>query len=163
MRDRDLMAHALAGLQAGMAGALVMLAWLTAAMLWVHHSVWWFPNLMATTFGGDAALQQGFGRYTASGLALHLTQYSLVGVAFAVLTAMPLPGVGKLVDSGLVLAGVIIGVAWYYLMYGLVWKNVNPLISLYSPDRAILVAHVFYGLMLGRLPAYLKSKAGATE
>src|SRR5438046_1685631 len=42
--------HALAGLQAGMLGALVMLACLMAGSLLGRRSVWVVPNLFATTF-----------------------------------------------------------------------------------------------------------------
>src|SRR5579875_1071912 len=75
--------RALAGLQTGMFGALILLGWMALATLWSRHSVWWYPNLMATTFGGDPALRIGFGRYSLAGLALHLVQYAGLGVIYA--------------------------------------------------------------------------------
>jgi len=144
-----------AGLQTGMAGALVMLLWLTVAMAWSQHSVWWFPNLMATTFWGDPALQNGFDRYSAAGLALHLLQYSALGVLFAWLVP------SRTSYTRLLLFGVILSLAYYYFMYGYVWRHWDPLIPLYSADRPVLVAHVFFGMMLGRLPHYAASKRAA--
>ncbi len=150
MNPRGTSPRVLAGLQTGMAGALMMLAWLGVVTLWSRHSVWWFPNLMATTFGGDPALQNHFDRYSPAGLALHLLQFSLLGALFA--RAVP----ERTGYTRLLLAGVVLAVAYYYLMYGFVWKHLNPLIPLYSPDRQILVGHIFFGFMLARLPRYLK-------
>ena len=144
-----------AGLQTGMAGGLLMLAWLALATFWSKHSIWWFPNLMATTFGGDSALQGKFGKYSPAGLALHLLQYSLLGALFARITPE------RASYLRLLLTGVVFSVAYFLLMYGVVWKQINPLIPLYSPDRQILVAHVFFGFMLARLRNYLPASAPA--
>lgn len=145
-----------AGLQTGMAGALVILAWLALAMVWAQHSIWWFPNLMGTTFGGDSALRAGFGRYSLAGIALHLIQYSALGVVFAYLVpARPRFG-------ALLLSGILLSLAYYFVMYGWVWKHINPLIPLYSPDRQVLIAHIFYGMMLARFPRYAARASGPT-
>ena len=145
------------GLQAGMAGGLVMLAWLGLATLWSKHSVWWFPNLMATTFGGDAALQSKFGRYSFAGLALHLLQYSLLGAIFARIAPE------RASYPRLLLLGLLLSLAYYFLMYDLLWKHINPLVPLYSPDRQILIGHIFYGFMLARLRNYAIASVPATE
>jgi hypothetical protein len=147
----------LAGLQTGMAGALVMLAWMAISMLWTRHSVWWFPNLMATTFGGDPALHTGFGKYSAAGLALHLLIYSGLGVVFAFLVP------DRPTQGRLLLSGVLLALAFYFFMYGYFWKHLNPLIPLYSPDRQLLVAHVFYGMMLSRYSRYAQSAGWARQ
>jgi hypothetical protein len=157
MKESIALSRFLAGLQAGMAGALVMLAWMAVSMLWARHSIWWFPNLIATTFGGDPALRSGFGRYSAAGIALHLVQYSLLGGLFAL--ALP----DRLPVTRVLLLAVIFSLGLYYVMYHFVWKHVNPLIPLYSPDRQILVAHIFYGFLLARIPAYRKARAALNE
>ena len=148
MRPYGTQSRLLAGLQAGMAGALLMLGWLLIVTVWSMHSVWWFPNLMATTFGGDPALKTGFGKYSLAGLALHLVQYSALGAVFAALISP------RLAYTRLLLLGILVSIGFYYLMFGFVWKHVNPLIPLYSPDRQIIIAHVFYGLMLARVRHY---------
>jgi len=137
-----------AGLQAGMAGALVMLAWLGLAMIWAGHSVWWFPNLMATTFGGDPALRNGFGKYTAPGFALHLLLYSLFGGAFGWLVPSRMGG------TRILLLAVIAALGFYFAMYDFVWPRVNPLVPLYSPDRPVIVGHVFFAFFLARVSRY---------
>jgi len=160
MNERFSTDRFMAGLQTGLAGALVMLAWLGLAMLWSRHSIWWFPNLMATTFGGDPALQMRFGKYTAAGLALHLTQYSVLGAVFALFAPLH-PGTLHTTYARLAIGGLIVSMAFYYVMYDFVWKYWNPLIPLYIPDRAIVVGHIFYGMMLGRLGRYVQASAPA--
>src|SRR3954465_12760694 len=73
----------LAGLQAGVAGALVMLLWLALASVWYRRSLWHIPNLLATPFHGEAALRHRFSFSTVSGIALHVLIYGALGAAFA--------------------------------------------------------------------------------
>src|SRR5689334_21823616 len=75
----------LAGLQAGMMAALLMLGWLGVSAVWQQHTFWSAANQMATVLHGGAAIVSGFGPYTASGLALYLVVYSLIGAVFALL------------------------------------------------------------------------------
>src|ERR1043166_8535691 len=77
----------LAGLQAGMMAVIVMLGWLGVSSMWNRHTFWTAENQMATLFRGGEAIVPGFGPYTASGLALYVLVYSLVGALFAI--AMP--------------------------------------------------------------------------
>ncbi len=140
----------LAGSQAGMAGAILMICWVAVATLMNKHGAWWVPNLFSSTFFGDAALLNSFNRYTWSGLALMLAEYTTLGAAFALLFR---------VDADrfrAVLLGLLTGVAWYFLMFHLVLKAVNPLMLLYSPDRPILAGHLLWGLWLGRTPVYAR-------
>lgn len=127
-----------------------MLVWLCLAMSLARRSVWWFPNLMATSFWGDPALTNSFGKYSAAGLALHLLQYSALGVVFAWIAP------ARATYTRLLLFGVVLSLAYYYFMYGYVWKRWDPLIPLYIADRAILVAHVFFGMVLATLPRYTR-------
>ena len=73
----------LAGLESGVAGGLAMLAWLAAVSLWNGRSVWSIPNLLATTFYGEAALRRGFRWMTLSGLSFHLFLTGLFGMNFS--------------------------------------------------------------------------------
>jgi hypothetical protein len=88
-------------------------------------------------------------------LALLLLLYGVLGLLFALVVR----------DHGtrmrVVLAGLIYGTGWFFLSFDILWKHVNPLVQMYSPDRAMLVGHVLYGGALGRgFPAYLKSIRG---
>ncbi len=134
-----------------------MLLWMGLTMLFSRHSVWWFPNLMATALGGDAALRESFGKYTPAGLSIHVLQFSLLGALFAMTAPERTP------FTRLLVLGLIVSLSYYYLMYGFVWKHVDPLVTLYSPDRQILVGHIFYGFMLARLGNYRSANVPATE
>jgi cytochrome c biogenesis protein CcdA len=87
----------------------------------------------------------------AIGLALYLIIYGLLGAIFGL----------AMRDHGsslrILLIAVVIGLGWYYLWFGFLWKAVNPLIPLYTHDRPMLAGHVLYGFLLARFPAYLRS------
>src|SRR5213079_3470681 len=84
----------LAGLQAGMMAVLVMLAWLGVSNTWQGRTFWTAPNQMATLLHGGAAIVPGFGRYTASGIALYVVFYCLLGAAFAIVAPRRLAPMG---------------------------------------------------------------------
>jgi hypothetical protein len=143
---------ALAGIQAGTVGALILLGYLALDSAWNRRSIWIVPNLLASTFYGESAYRQGFRASTSVGVALLLLLYGLLGLLFALVVR----------DHGtrtrVVLAGLIYGTGWFFLSFDILWKHVNPMVQMYSPDRAMLVGHVIYGGVLGRgFPAYLKS------
>ena len=146
---------ALAGIQAGIVGALILLGYLALDSAWHRRSIWTVPNLMASTFYGESAYRQGFRASTSVGVALLLLLYGALGLLFALVVR----------DHGtrerVVLAGLIYGTGWFFLSFDILWKHVNPMVQMYSPDRAMLVGHVIYGGVLGRgFPAYLKSIRG---
>ena len=61
-------------------------------------------------------------------------------------------------DFRVTLLGLIYGTGWFFLSFDVLWKHVNPLVQIYSPDRAMLVGHLLYGGTLGRrFPAYLRA------
>lgn len=142
---------AVAGIEAGIVGALVLVGYLALDSAWHRHSIWIVPNLFASTFYGESAYQPGFGRRTSVGVALLLLLYGVLGLLFALTVR----------DHGtrirVLLAGLIYGTGWFFLS-DILWRHVNPLVQVYSPDRAMLVGHLLYGGALGRgFPVYLKS------
>jgi hypothetical protein len=140
----------LAGLEAGIIAALVLLGWLALASAWYRHSIWTSANILATTFYGEAALGGVFTSRTVAGLALHLMLYGIVGALFGLALASR--------ESGLrlTLIGVLAGLGWYYLSFALLWRIINPLISLYTHRGPMIAGHVLYGALLGRFPTYLQ-------
>src|SRR5215472_14218713 len=74
---------ALAGIQAGIVGALILLGYLALDSAWHRRSIWTVPNLMASTFYGESAYRPGFGARTSAGVALLLFLYGLLGLLFA--------------------------------------------------------------------------------
>ena len=142
------MRAALAGFQAGMVGVLVMLVWLGFASAWYRRSFWTAANLMASNFYGQSALGRPFSFSTLSGLALYVILYSLLGAVFA------LGLYGRVRHGRLVLLGMLVALAWYYLWWGWLWKSVNWVIALYTHDQPMLLGHVLYGALLARFPRY---------
>ena len=143
---------ALAGIQAGVMGSLLLLGYLALDSEWHRGSVWAIPNLLASTFYGESAYRPGFGARTSVGLALLLFLYGVLGALFGLVVR----------DHGsrlrVTLAGLIFSTGWFFLSFDVLWKFINPLVHIYSPDRAMLVGHLLYGGLLGgRFPAYLKS------
>jgi hypothetical protein len=140
----------LAGLEAGIIAALVLLGWLAIASAWYRHSIWTSANILATTFYGEAALGGVFTSRTVAGLALYLMLYGIVGALFGLALASR--------ESGLrlTLIGVLAGLGWYYLSFALLWRIINPLISLYTHRGPMIAGHVLYGALLGRFPTYLQ-------
>jgi len=148
----------LAGIQAGVAGALTLLAYLALDSVWHRRSVWTVPNLLASTFYGETAYRQGFGVRTSAGVALLLVIYGLLGALFGLVIR----------DHGTVLRvtllGLIYGTAWFFLSFDWIWKHVNPMIPLYSSGRAMLFGHLLYGsVMGGRFHGYRKQMSGVHD
>ena len=54
------------------------------------------------------------------------------------------------------LYGVVAGICIYFLFFDVLWRHVNPLITLYAPDRQLQVGHVLFGLALARSPLYAR-------
>lgn len=148
-RASDPLSLFLAGLQAGMAAVLFMLAWLGLSAEWRQSSFWTPENLWASTFYGSEAIHRGFSTSTLSGLALYLLVYSVFGCVFAAALR------GALRPARLAFVGIIAAVGWYYLSFHLIWHAVSPLVWLLHAERPTLVGHVLYGVVIAQFPRYL--------
>jgi hypothetical protein len=150
----------LAGLQAGMVGALWMLAWLGVSAAWQNRGFWNSENLFATVFYGGDAVRSDFGAKTLPGLALYLLLYSLLGGIFA-LALRSRPRSGRLT-----LAGILFSLGWFYISFHVLWKSAMPLVYLLYADRPTVVGHLIFGACIGRFPAHYPgrtSKAAAPD
>jgi len=139
----------LAGLQAGMVGALWMLGWFGLNDAWQRRSFWSSENLFASAFYGDAAIRRGFSFPTLGGLALYLLLYSSLGAIFAVMArneARPLRGL---------LLSLAFALAWYYASFHWLWKSAIPMVALLHPERPTILGHLIYGTWLSRFRVYL--------
>jgi hypothetical protein len=141
---------ALAGFQAGMVAVFAMLVLVGLASAWYRRTFWYVPNLMASTIYGDDAIRGGFSWESVVGIALYAIPYSLFGALFGAAIVNRLP------RFRLVMVGMVAGLAWHYLWFGLLWKWLNPLIPLYTHDQPMIWGHLLFGAMLGRYPLYLE-------
>ncbi|HWF10428.1 MAG TPA: hypothetical protein VG297_18300 [Bryobacteraceae bacterium] len=156
-RRRFGMRHALAGLQAGVLGALVILACLMIGSLWDGRSIWFVPNLFATTFFGGAAYRNQFVRATWSGLAMLIATYGGLGALWGWVWGDRRGSKAKPGSRSLLrLYGAIAGLLVYLIAYDWLWKHVNPLVTLYAPSRQLQVGHILWGIVLARSPLYAR-------
>jgi hypothetical protein len=140
--------QAIAGVESGVLGGVVMLGWLALLSLLQGRSIWSIPNLLASTFYGEAALRRGFRWTTLSGVALHLIMTAAAGLVFGL-------AVGGIASRGRVmLLGLASGMIWYFVSLGVFWKHVNPIVPLYGSGNGMLLAHLGLGYCLGSFPKY---------
>jgi hypothetical protein len=147
--------YALAGLQAGVLGALVMLACLMTGALWNGRSAWVVPNLFASTFFGSGAYRNQLLRTSWIGVALIVAVYGGLGAIWGCIWR----GERR---RWLGLYGAIAGLGVYFVFYGFLWRHVNPLVTLYAPDRQLQLGHVLWGMVLARSPLYARRIADST-
>jgi hypothetical protein len=147
--------HALAGLQAGVLGALVIFLCLIVGSLWDGHSIWVVPNLFATTFFGSGVYRNQLLRASWTGLALIVAIYGVLGILWGCIWRDErIPWLG--------FYGAIAGIGVYFLFFSLLWRHVNPLVTLYAPDRQLQLGHVLWGIILARSPLYARRIADTT-
>ena len=131
--------HLFAGLQAGITGAFAMLLFSMAGSILSRRSVWLVPNLFATTFYGEGAYRNGFGRFTWSGFALFFVVYALLGMLWGALMR-------DRKRSLQTFWGALYGLVCFYAMFHFAWKRWNPLIPLYFPDSNLRLGHLVGGV-----------------
>lgn len=148
--------HALAGLQAGVLGALLLVAWLMIGALWNGRSIWVVPNLFASTFFGSGAYRNQFLRTSWTGVALLVVLYGLLGAVWGCIWRDER-------KRWLGLYGAVAGLCVYFFLYDFMWPHVNPLITLYAPDRQLELGHLLWGIALARSPLFARRIADSTS
>src|SRR5260370_41269399 len=123
------------GVEAGVLGGLFMMAWLATVSLLQGRSIWSMPNLLASTFYGEAALRRGFRWTSLSGVALHVIVSAMAGVPAG------LAGGGVAHSGRGQLLGLGGGVDWDFLSGGSFLSDANPLVALFSRRGGALLAH----------------------
>lgn len=148
--------YALAGIEAGVLGALLMIGCLAIGSLWNGRSIWTTPNLFATTFFGAGAYRNHFMRTSWAGLGLIIAMYGSLGALWGWIWR-------EHRVRWLPLYGAVAGLGVYYLLFGLLWRHLNPLIAAYAPERQLQIGHVLWGMALARSPLYARRIAQATS
>ncbi len=142
---------ALAGIQAGVLGGVVMVAWLAFTSALLGRSPWILPNLAASALYGRAVLRASFGMPSVAGIALVLALAGLIGLVFAML-------IGAHANRArVVLLGILAGLVWYYFSQALFWDRLGVLAGIHVSPAATMVGHLLYGLVLGQYPSRLEA------
>lgn len=132
--------HAIAGVEIGVIGGLLMLAWLILSAPLVGEPWWKMLNLFASHYYPYSVVRYGPGMVTLSGGSFLLVLAGSIGAIAGVIT----PG-GRLF-------GLAVATVWYLLSYGLLWKRFAPLLSVYGSQPLLIVAFFIYGSALGWHP-----------
>jgi len=146
------------GIEAGILGGGAMLALMILASL-LRNRVWFeVPNVLGSTFYGSRAFHSGLGMATLAGTALHFVIAGSIGAIFGLLST-PIRQ-----RKRLILFGIFLAMAWYYLGRAVFWTRVNPWVPAYSPAAVAAIAHAVYGLCLGfsSVPPEQQAKASLT-
>ncbi len=139
--------RALAGLQVGILGGLVMLSWFGLDS-WFHREYFWkVPHLLASSFYGERIFHRTFGMMTVAGMAMQLAGAGLLGVLFGMAMVRP-PGFARL---GLI--AVLTAMSWYWASQEIFWRRWLPLLPLYTTQSSMFVAHLLYGICLAQYRA----------
>ena len=145
--------HALAGVHAGVLGVVAMLGCAALGSIVDGRSIWLVPNLFASTFYGSVAYQDRFLHTSWSGLALLICIYGALGLVWGCVWRDHR-------KPGLTFFGGLFGLGIYFLFSAFIWKRMNPLLTLYAPDRQLELGHILWGMMLARSPLYAQRIAG---
>ncbi len=143
--------HLFAGIQSGIVGGAAMLAVLITAAKLEGQPAWVVPNLLGSIVYRHDAVGAAFTRVTLAGLALQFFFSGVVGMLFGVV-------VGDMRNRlRVVLLGVLAALVWFYGSQALFWRKLGFLATLYVSPKALVLAHITYGLVLGWYPGVLRS------
>src|SRR5260370_40522652 len=133
----------LAGLETGILGGLISFIWLTIFCVWYHERVFFAGNLIGSTVVGGRALNEGFGKATFIGIALHLFACGVFGM----LQGFTLRGTLSRSHA----AAMLLGLSLSLLLFA-VARRVNPMLWFESPRMSLLLSCVVCGTCLTRFP-----------
>ena len=141
----------LAGIATGVLAAVIAVAYHALDGLLRGDGPWRYLNLEAAGLFGRRALTGAFSKITLAGLSVHVIAGAIVGAV----AAWPLARLrGR--PYWCRAAGVLIGVAWYYFSFRLLWRDWNPALVVRQPFPGALLGHAVYGFCLGLLPRALE-------
>lgn len=143
--------YLLVGLETGVLGGLLVLAWFALNSMWQGQSVWAVPVWLGSTVYGNSVFRSAFQRVALTGIALQLSTAGIVGALFGLVVreAGNLPRV--------VLLGLLTGLGWYYVGRMTLWAMWTPAASLQASQESMFVAHLLFGAFLARYPRFLRS------
>lgn len=147
--------HALAGLQAGILGAALMLACLMLGSALNGRSVWVVPNLFTTMFLGSGVYRNEYLNTSWAGVAILFAIYGVLGTIWGMIWREPR-------RLGLMPLGAIVGLAVYYVFFHSIWSHLAPVITLYAPDRQFELGHILWGAALAKSPEFARRIADQT-
>jgi hypothetical protein len=98
-------------------------------------------------FYGDYVYQDEFFHTTWAGLATIVVIYTVLGMLWGVV-------LGERRRPLLAFSGALTGLLVYFLFFNFIWVHLAPSIVLYAPARQLEVAHILWGAVLAKSPAF---------
>jgi hypothetical protein len=140
--------NALAGLELGVLGGVLMLVWY-ALISPVFAQPWWTVlNLLASKYFALRVVRSDAGLATVTGAAMHIVMAGIVGALAGILTpATRLWALG-------------VALLWYLAAYFLLWKHAAPLLVDYSPQPILAFGYFLYGSVLGYRRSRVRALGG---
>jgi hypothetical protein len=135
--DRKSVWDVLMGLQLGVIGGVLMLAWFALISPVLGHPWWLIPNLFASHFYNTREVRFGPGIVT------------IVGAAMQIVTTGTVGFISGLVTPGGRLSGIGIAVVWYLFCILFLWKRIAPLLLLPAIQPMLWVGYFLLGSALG--------------
>ena len=139
--------RALAGLETGVAGGILVLGWWALASLAARQPVWTIPErLGAHFFYHGVVFRNELVMAVVAGVALQIASTGTLGALFglAVRASWSLQRV--------VLLGLGTGLCWHYAGYEVLMRTAYAI----PPRRAMLAGHLLFGLWLGMYRRFLE-------
>ena len=140
----------LAGVATGVLAAVIAVAYYALDGMMRGDGPWRYLNLEAAGLFGRRALTGAFSKITLAGLSVHVISGAVVGA----LAAWPLAKLRRR-PYWCRAAGVLIGLAWYYLSFRLLWREWNTALVVHQPFPGAVLGHAVFGFCLGLLPQAL--------
>ena len=125
------------GLQLGVIGGIIMLAWFALVCPLVGKPWWLIPNLFGSHFYNSREVYLGPGIVTVVGAALQIVMSGLVGC----LSGLATPGER--------LSGLGAALAWYFFCILFLWKRIAPLMLTSAIQPILWTGYFLYGSALG--------------
>jgi hypothetical protein len=139
-----LLARLLAGLESGILGAAVMMAWFALDSV-LERQYWWAMfNLWGAGVYHNRVFSMGFGVATLAGASMHFFLHGVGGALWAFAGA-------RMTNYWQHLAGSFLAAAlWYFVMMYAFWPAVAPVVSRISPLFPTILAYFLFGAALSR-------------
>jgi hypothetical protein len=147
----DVACSALAGIETGVLGGVLVIAWY-AAVSWLEGDpAWTVPARLAAAIYGPGVAHAGRLMAAAAGAALEVSAAGILGGLFGLLMraqwcarrALPL--------------GLLLGLGWYYVGYRILPRELGWAAASVFSLRSALLAHLAFGLFLAAYPRFLRS------
>ena len=127
----------LIGLQLGVMGGILMLAWFAVISPVLGHPWWLVANLSASNFYNPREVYLGAGVVTLVGAAVQIVTSGIAGCLGGVLT-----------PSGR-LSGLAVALTWYLFCSLFLWKRIAPLLLVQMIQPILWTGYFLFGSVLG--------------